>query len=199
MSSHSYPVRQGVTSYGQDYKGFPIQPLLEAPCKGGYGVLSCVRLYFLLPYYQANTASYSIVIYALLHIVLGTRVGTAEGWFFLLTAAVQQIPPVTLVPRFILGLRELYAPGRQASGIDSAFSAASERGHGAVPSTIVFANPGRNEGEESDDIPLEDAVWQVRRGVMERVRVLQPASRPSVSFLPSLAFMPSTAHSKSRV
>ena len=71
----------------------------------------------------------------------------------------QCIPAFTLVPRFILSLRELYArdvQGRRGSNIDTAFGLASVSTHGAL-TTIMFAD-GRQNGEleQSEEISLEE-------------------------------------------
>ena len=72
-----------------------------------------------------------------------------EWWMVLLVA--QVAPMFTLVPRFILNLRELYAhdlQGRRGSNIDTAFGLTSASSHGPVASVIMFAEDGQNEGEE---------------------------------------------------
>ena len=74
-----------------------------------------------------------------------------DGWWSLLGVA-QFVPAFTLVPRFILGLRQLYArdvQGRRGSDIDTAFGLTSAFDHAA--SAIVFADGGQNEGEEQGD------------------------------------------------
>ena len=64
------------------------------------------------------------------------------------------IPQYTLIPRFILGLRVLYAhdvQGRHGSNIDTAFGLGSSSGHDAAGSVIVFAAGGQNEEEEQGE------------------------------------------------
>ena len=61
-----------------------------------------------------------------------------------------------LVPRFILGLRALYARdlrGRRGGEIDTAFGLNSVSDRGTLASTIMFADAGRNGGEE---VQMED-------------------------------------------
>ena len=82
-----------------------------------------------------------------------------DGWWILVLLA-EWIPMFTLVPRFILNLRELYArdlQGRRGSNIDTAFGLTSASSHGPVASVIVFAEDGQNEGEE---IEMEERdIW----------------------------------------
>ena len=76
----------------------------------------------------------------------------------------EYIPPYTLVPRFILSLRKLYARdlrGRPGSEIDTAFGFTSVSGHGAGASAIMFAEGGQNVGSEQDEeIQMEE--WESR-------------------------------------
>ena len=97
----------------------------------------------------------SILIFAILYMLLSSRMNTTGGQFFLLIAVVQLVPPVTLIPRFILSLRELYAcdlRGRRGSRIDAAFSSPSEFNHGR--STMIFANLGQDESGEWGDVDM---------------------------------------------
>ena len=102
----------------------------------------------------------SILASALIDVLLLTGQIPTEGWRGLLIGMAQTIPCYTLVPRFILNLRKLYARdlrGRRGSEIDTAFGFTSAFGHGAAASTIVFADGRQNEGEEqSDEIQMED-------------------------------------------
>ena len=78
----------------------------------------------------------------------------------------QAIPIFTLVPRFILNLRELHArdlQGRRGSDIDTAFGLSSTPDHGPVASAIMFAEGGQNEGEEQrEEIQMGDK--EIRSG-----------------------------------
>ena len=64
----------------------------------------------------------------------------------------QSVPAITLVPRFIFGLRKLYArdiQGRRGSEIDTAFGLASVPSHSTALSMMVFADAAQNEGSVS--------------------------------------------------
>ena len=77
----------------------------------------------------------------------------------MLLAMTPYITLYPLVPRFILGLRAVYARdlrGRCGGEIDTAFglNSVSDR---AVASMIMFADAGQNEGsEQGDEIQMED-------------------------------------------
>ena len=72
----------------------------------------------------------------------------------------ESIPPYTLVPRFILSLRRLYARdlgGGHGSDIDTAFGVTSTSGLDAAASAIMFADSEQNEGlEQGEGIQLEE-------------------------------------------
>ena len=78
----------------------------------------------------------------------------------------QIIPPTTLVPRFILNLREIYArdlEGRRGSDIDvKAFGLGSGFERGAIRRTIEFAEHRQNESEEPGD-EMEMEIREVGR------------------------------------
>lgn len=79
-------------------------------------------------------------------------------------------PPYSLVPRFILSLRALYArdlQGRCGSDIDTAFGMSLGSVHGAATSAIVFADDGQNEGsEQGEEIQMvERTGFRENRGV----------------------------------
>ena len=82
-----------------------------------------------------------------------------NGWLVLFWV-MSSIPVVTLVPRFILSLRKLYARdlgGRHGSEIDVAFGFTSTFGHGADASVIMFADGGQNDGlEQGEEIQMEE-------------------------------------------
>lgn len=95
----------------------------------------------------------SILVMSLVGILYDVAGIPPGGWWILLDMT-QYIPPFTLVPRFILGLRAVYArdlQGRRGSDIDSAFGLSSGSVHGATATAIVFADGGQNEGEEQDE------------------------------------------------
>lgn len=75
-----------------------------------------------------------------------------DGWREIPLGIVESIPPYTLVPRFILGLRKLYASdlrGKHGGDIDTAFGFTSA--HGTVGSAIMFADGGQDERLEQDE------------------------------------------------
>lgn len=78
----------------------------------------------------------------------------------------QSIPILTLVPRFMLNLRELCArdlPGRRGGDIDTAFGLSTASGHRAAASAIVFAEGVQNESEEQgEEIQIEER--EIRNG-----------------------------------
>lgn len=94
---------------------------------------------------------------SLLAILFNTGDIPLGGWWILLGVP-QVIPPIVLVPRFILNLRALYAhdlQGRDGRDIDSAFGLSSGFIHDATASAIVFADSGENEGtEQGEEIQL---------------------------------------------
>ena len=102
----------------------------------------------------------SILASALIDVLLFTGKVSPEGWRGVLIGMVQAIPCYTLVPRFILNLRKLYARDlrvRRGSEIDTGFRFTSAFGHSAATSTIMFAESRQNEGEEQgDEIQMED-------------------------------------------
>ena len=92
----------------------------------------------------------SILLYATVIVMFNAANIPNDGWWILWPLA-QSIPIITLVPRFILNLRELYArdlQGRRGSDIDTAFGLASAASNGPVVSDMMFADGGQNEGEE---------------------------------------------------
>lgn len=101
-------------------------------------------------------------ILAMLYYITGLNNITAQLLSVLCTV-LQSIPPVTLVPRFVLGLRELCAHDLQygrGNNIDTAFGFGSERSVG----TIMFADAEyKDEGneiqikEDVDDISVSRA------------------------------------------
>lgn len=66
----------------------------------------------------------------------------------------QSIPPFTLLPRFILNLREHYARdlrSRHGSDIDTAFGFTSTFDQGAVVNVTLFRDGEQNEGQRQHD------------------------------------------------
>jgi len=100
-----------------------------------------------------------ILVFALFNVMANAGINTANGWLTILTSALQQIPPFTLVPRFILSLRELYARdlrGRRGD-IDTAFGLRSGSVYGAALGVITFADAGQSEAREGgEEIEMEE-------------------------------------------
>ena len=105
----------------------------------------------------------STLMYSILNLIF-YAVGLSIDGQVILSVAADYIPLFTLVPRFILNLRELYARdynGRRGSNIDTAFGLTSS--HGPVVSAIVFAEDGQNEGgEQGEEIQMEER--EIRSG-----------------------------------
>lgn len=70
----------------------------------------------------------------------------------------QVVPLITLVPRFVLSLRALYARdlrGIRTTEIDSAFGFSSGSTYSTAASTLVFSDGGENGGiEQAEEIEL---------------------------------------------
>ena len=139
-------------------------------CEGGYDLLYCVRPHIFLLQALFHTTHCiimdSILIFSVLSVLnYPDIINSLAEWLFLQSGILQGIPPVTLVPRFILNLRELYANDlrdRRGSNIDTAFGLGSGFEQGAARSTIVFAEPRQNENEEQDD-EMEMDIQEVSR------------------------------------
>ena len=101
----------------------------------------------------------SMLMYSIINLTFYIAYLSLDGWWILLMLA-EWIPIFTLVPRFILNLRELYArdlQGRRGSDIDTAFGLTSASSHGPVASAIMFAEGAQNEGEEQgEEIQMEE-------------------------------------------
>ena len=106
-----------------------------------------------------------MLMYAIANVISDAASLSIDEWWILLAVA-EYIPIFTLVPRFILNLRELYAhdlQGRRGSKIDTAFGLTSASSHGPVVSTIMFAEVGQNEDrEQGEEIQMEE--WEIRSG-----------------------------------
>lgn len=83
-----------------------------------------------------------------------------EGWPAILIFTMEYVLAITIVPRFIMNLRELYArdvQGRRGSDVDTAFGLTSTADRGAFASAIALVDGGRNEGiEENQGIEMEE-------------------------------------------
>ena len=105
----------------------------------------------------------SVLLFSLFTVLSNSGIQTPDGWLALVTAALEQIPPVTLIPRFVLSLRELYAQETRASNTDAAFGFGSEFGHGALRSPIQFADIRRGgSDEQGEETQMEGWVQNVR-------------------------------------
>ena len=109
----------------------------------------------------------SMLLYAAVTVMFDATRLSISGWWILLGVA-EYIPIFTLVPRFILNLRELYArdlQGRRGSDIDTAFGLTSASSHGPVASAIMFAEGAQNEGEEQgEEIQMEEREFRSAGG-----------------------------------
>ena len=107
-----------------------------------------------------------MLVFAVISFLYNTVIDPTYDWLALLCNALQVIPPVTLVPRFIINLRELYGrdlQGRRGSNIDTAFGLGSAFEQSAVrQSAIVFADGRQNESEERGD-EMEMEIQEVSR------------------------------------
>ena len=114
--------------------------------------------YFL--FHTTKLITNSILAIALLDMLGQTGNLPTDGPWLVLLGMMEYIPPYTLVPRFILNLRKLYARdlrGRRGSEIDTAFGFTSTSSHGAGASAIMFTDAGQNEGvEQGEEIQMEE-------------------------------------------
>jgi len=111
-----------------------------------------------------DAAIYFIVVllFSVFTLLSSSDIQTASGWLVLVAAGLEQIPPVTLIPRFILSLRELDTRDVGASN-GTTLGFGSEFGHGAARNTLRFAGIGQDEDEdEGDEIQMEEWVQDVR-------------------------------------
>jgi len=73
---------------------------------------------------------------------------------------IEYIPTITLIPRFIIGLRKVYAHdlrNRHGSEIDTAFGLTLTSGHSVALSTIIFEDTEHNVGlEQDDEVQMEE-------------------------------------------
>lgn len=85
-----------------------------------------------------------------------------EGWGMILATILANVPLYTLMPRFIMNVRELYARNIQGdcvSGIDTGFGLSSLYGSGAGEVGMVFADAQLNEEmNDIEEVPREIGV-----------------------------------------
>ncbi|KAG9312082.1 hypothetical protein JVU11DRAFT_7365 [Chiua virens] len=73
---------------------------------------------------------------------------------YFLLGLMEYVPVFTLMPRFIISIREMYehdVQGRQGGGIDSGFGVSTQFDRGAARSRVVFASRDENESTESTE------------------------------------------------
>lgn len=123
-------------------------------------------IYFLA--YVSTSASFSsitwryttnsILPYTLLDLLANAGNIPKGRWAVIIPFMVEYVPAITLVPRFILTVRELHARDlqrRRGSEIDTGFGLSSASGHGVV--TIIFADGGEYEvSEQGEEMPMEE-------------------------------------------
>ena len=103
--------------------------------------------------------------YALINVLSRTIPwSSSNGWQIIPLGALEQLPPFILIPRFILGLRELHSRDLQGSGIDTAFGLGSASCHGAGMSAITFADAEESDGEEqSSEGRVEEGAQEIHQ------------------------------------
>ena len=95
-------------------------------------------------------------------IALAEAIDLPGEWTVTLLDMIEYIPTVTLVPRFIIGLRRVFAcdiRGRRGSEIDTAFGSTSISGRGIAPSTILFADAkhcNMRLEQDDDEVQMEE-------------------------------------------
>ncbi|KAG9311875.1 hypothetical protein JVU11DRAFT_8130 [Chiua virens] len=90
----------------------------------------------------------------------------SQGWGELLPLAVVYIAIITLLPRFIMNIRELYARNLRCSSyeseIDAGFGMSKESGWATSMTAIAFADSEveKDEGFEDEDIQMEERKFE---------------------------------------
>lgn len=101
---------------------------------------------------------HSIFLFSLINVLGVSGKLPADGWQAILLFLLAYVPLFTLIPRFIISIREMYASdtrGGRGDGIDTGFGLMSF-GRDAGGTAIVFADVGQNEGlEDVEGIPME--------------------------------------------
>ncbi|KAF8549553.1 hypothetical protein OG21DRAFT_1525741 [Imleria badia] len=99
----------------------------------------------------------AVSLFSIMNAVNASKIALPGGWGMVLLLALQSVPMYTLAPRFILGIREMYArdvQGRRGEGIDTGFGL-SLAGGGAVGMELGFLDAEENEGSEGiGEIPI---------------------------------------------
>ena len=106
---------------------------------------------------------HSIFVFSLINVLGVSGKLPTGGWQEILLYIVEVVPLFTLIPRFIVGIREMYARDvhvRRGDGIDTGFGL-SASGRDAGGTVIVFADVGENEGlEDVEEIAMEVGMTQ---------------------------------------
>ena len=86
--------------------------------------------------------------------LLDLEIVPRDGWSLMLLVPLHYVPTFTLVPRFILDLRKLYARDLQGrhSNIDTAFGFVSD----TAVSTMAFADLHEDDEERMNEIQMEE-------------------------------------------
>lgn len=95
----------------------------------------------------------SVLSYGLIDMLVSTGNRLTERWLITALFAMEYIPAIALIPRFILALRALHAhrvQGSCGSDIDTAFGLASGPGHDTTMSSIIFAEDGEDRAAERE-------------------------------------------------
>ena len=98
---------------------------------------------------------HSIFVFSLINVL-----GVSGGWQGILLT-LESVSLFTLIPRFIVSIREMYARDvrRRGDGIDTWFGLSSSGRSGGT--AIVFADDGQNEGlEDVEEILMEAGTTQ---------------------------------------
>jgi len=112
------------------------------------------------------TFRHSTFSFSLISVLAASGKLPAGGWQVIPLYILEVVPIYTLTPRFIMGLRKVYArdvQGRRGSRIDTAFGLSSSD-RGVDGTTVVFADIERNGGlvgvEENQEIPMTTRTTQ---------------------------------------
>lgn len=104
----------------------------------------------------------SVLLWDLVSILVAWGKVSIAGWQTIPISIMEAVPMATLPPRFIMGLRELYARNvqeRDGSGIDSGFGLSTLPSHGASISVMLFSDARQDGGlEHCEEIPMEEEI-----------------------------------------
>ena len=164
MSARHYSIHHTVISNVQSDKAIPAQPLHEHSCERRRVVLSCVcsHLIFSLPSKLTGLIVInSILSLALFNLLYNTRKGPLASDIQPITMLMRMdyISSFTLLPRFLLGLRELYARDlqkRRGSDIYTVDDFISAPSFDALGNAVIFADSEQEGSEQSGGIQMEE-------------------------------------------